>query len=306
MNFIIKEDKEIFRNSLNSINNGLYLELENIAKKAYYNAKKPLLKRSMLSITEDKMNLNNFQIEENWDFEQKAFQNKMKNIEVSKLDNNVIEASPILKHHSDVDALIMALRKKREINSDSNEKTENESNFDQFIKNQLHILHNKAAGRNAKRLNCNNRSMDINDSSNHPFLTLAKMKMKEVKFTPVIIRSNNKDNNKRKQIKIYSSLKKEDSIYSPLESNTNNTNNEDQLLFNERNNLNSKNAFKIDTRDWQTAGLKAHNELFREDYKKIKTISCVQEFKNQRKIFMTSSVLASPGLSINLQTNISK
>ena len=30
--FILNEDKEIFRKSLNSINNGLYLELENVAK----------------------------------------------------------------------------------------------------------------------------------------------------------------------------------------------------------------------------------------------------------------------------------
>lgn len=49
MRFIIKEDKEIFRNSLNSINNGLYLELENIAKKQKKKVQKPGFKKSQLS-----------------------------------------------------------------------------------------------------------------------------------------------------------------------------------------------------------------------------------------------------------------
>ena len=51
--FIIKEDKEIFRNSLNSINNGLYLELENIAKKNNKNAQKPSAKKSNMNATID-------------------------------------------------------------------------------------------------------------------------------------------------------------------------------------------------------------------------------------------------------------
>ena len=37
--FILKEDKDIFRKSLNSINNGLYLELENVAKNRIKKAK---------------------------------------------------------------------------------------------------------------------------------------------------------------------------------------------------------------------------------------------------------------------------
>ena len=203
MNFILREDKEIFRNSLNSINNGLYLELENIAKKTRQNMLKPALKRSIMNITENKIDSNEIEIDDNSDFVQKKLLND--NCDISKHEN-ISEASPLLKHHSDVDALLLALRKKRELFTDSIEQNDNDSNFEQFIKKQLKILQNKKIGRNNKLFYGNNKSMDNREVQNHPFIYDAKKELKEMKFTPIKIKTNENDRYHHTQSQLWYSI----------------------------------------------------------------------------------------------------
>ena len=101
------------------------------------------------------------------------------------------ERSQLLKNQSDVDALLLALRRKRELNENSTEQNEFESNFDDFIKHQLKVIQNrKNRGRNRRsfRNKCN-RSMEYSDPANHPFLNIAKKELKELNYTPLKIKS---------------------------------------------------------------------------------------------------------------------
>ena len=212
--FIIKEDKEIFRSSLNSINNGLYLELENIAKKHIKNASRPQVKKSNVNTAEVKIEEHDKSIINSWDFMKNTGINSSKENDYEK--DELSDWSPVLKNHSDVDALLLALRKRREFSTESNEKDSFENNFDNFIKHQLKILQNRKNLRRNKLMNNKmNRSMEISDPLHHPFLSIAKKELKEINFAPLKIQTIWNGRSDNDQISNWSPSKKKQII--PLE-----------------------------------------------------------------------------------------
>lgn len=113
------------------------------------------------------------------------------------LNESLPEDGRLIKEHSDVDALLLALRKRREIGMETNYSRGLSDDFELYIKKELknviqrrNLFRNGMKGLNGKM----NRSMKIPDSSNHPYLNIARKELKEQKFMPLKLKSLNELN----------------------------------------------------------------------------------------------------------------
>ena len=185
---ILKEDKEVFRNSLISINKGLYLELENMYHKYVKKERKPSPKKSsrnaatseaQVDVPEEPKEILCPEIPDS------TFKPKVVKIELDSEESHHI----VKKRHSELDELLMAFRMKQINEQTLKDQKRSSSPFELYLRKHLQQIQNRqntAAYKRRCMTRNSNRSMEV--PSMHPFLQSAK-EYKISSIAPVKIKS---------------------------------------------------------------------------------------------------------------------